>query len=182
MSKELEALNDLIDFIGNGEIADTHELCEYVAKRKDIIETALKRNIELEKIEYKQNTINDFYPNTKVMIDDLLDLVCTKLCDFLKEGRTYTRTGVLETLGFAIRYVKTFAFGEEFNENEKIGVNAKKLKALEIIKTKKVDVDLLDTIMKDENQIDKLWSYNFWQLDKYKLTQEEYDLLKEVLL
>jgi len=56
------------------------------------------------------------------------------------------------------------------------------LRALEIIKNKKVDVDLLDTIIKDENQIDKLRSYNYWQIDKNKLTQEEFDLLKEVLL
>lgn len=42
MSKELKALEELISFIGNGEIADTHELCEYVSKRKDIIESALK--------------------------------------------------------------------------------------------------------------------------------------------
>lgn len=42
MNEELKALEDLINFIGSGEIADTAELCEYVAERKDLIETALK--------------------------------------------------------------------------------------------------------------------------------------------
>lgn len=53
MSKKLEpleALEDLISFIGSGEIADTHELCEYVAKRKDIIEAALKKQEEQDEI------------------------------------------------------------------------------------------------------------------------------------
>lgn len=61
MSKELtpiEALKDLISFIGSGEIADTHELCEYVAKRKDIIENALKRLEEHDKL-FKKYKIDD---------------------------------------------------------------------------------------------------------------------------
>lgn len=57
--KGLEALEDLIIFISSGEIADTHELCEYVAKRKDIIETELKRLEQLE-IDFNElDSIND---------------------------------------------------------------------------------------------------------------------------
>ena len=69
---------------------------------------------ELDKLEFNQNTIDDFYPDTKAMVDDLLNLTCTKLADFLKEGQLYTRTGVLETMGGVIRYVKTFVCGDDF--------------------------------------------------------------------
>lgn len=174
MSKELEALEEIKEFVEP--FSDLKDFTDYFS----IIETALKRNVELEKIEYTQNTINDFYPDTKKMIDDLVDLVGTKMCDFLKEGRMYTRTGVLETLGFAIRYVKTFAFGEEFNENEKVGVNHRKLKAFEIIKEKKVDVGLLVSC-------DNVEHYNYrvdekWKTFSRRLTKEEFDLLKEALL
>lgn len=55
------------------------------------------------------------------------------------------------------------------------------IKALEIIKEKKIDVALFDTIMKDKNQTDKLWSYNFWNKEN-PLNEEEFNLLKEVLL
>lgn len=53
-------------------------------------------------------------------------------------------------------------------------------KALKIIKNKRVDVDLFLTIMEDKNQDDKLWSYNFWNIEK-TLTKEECELLQEVL-
>ena len=71
----------------------------------------------LDKLEFNQNTIDSFYPSTKEMIDDLLNLVCTKMADFLKVGQLYSRTSVLETLGYAIRYVKTFAYGKDFQED-----------------------------------------------------------------
>ena len=54
----------------------------------------------------------------------------------------------------------------------------KELKALEIIKNKKVDVDYLDECIRTEAF--HLSAYNF--SSSQKLTQEEYDLLKEVLL
>jgi hypothetical protein len=64
---------------------------------------------------------------------------------------------------------------------EQIDEKNKSLKALEIIKEKMVDVELFHTVIEDENQKDKLWSYNFWFENKYKLTKEEFDLLKETL-
>ena len=146
-----------------------------------IIETALKDYQELLKIDCKQNTINDFYPNTMVMIDDLLNLVCTKVADFLKEGKRYTRTAVLETLGFAIRYVKTFAYGQEFNETENISVREKKIKALEIIKGKKVDMTTLHICFEKYDL--KIYNKNVISENGEKpLTQKEYNLLKEVLI
>ena len=55
----------------------------------------------------------------------------------------------------------------------KIDIIEKELKALEIIKKKRVDVGFLDR---------DLSSYNVGLPRKHILTQEEYDLLKEVLL
>ena len=71
---------------------------------------------ELDKLEFNQNTIDDFYESTKDMIDDLLELSCTKLADFMQEGRLYTKTAVMEIYGSVIRYIKTFAYGKEFNK------------------------------------------------------------------
>ena len=56
---------------------------------------------------------------------------------------------------------------------------ARKNKALEIVKVKRVNVWRLFTSFRTK----ELWSYNNGTLVReYKLTQEEYDLLKEVLL
>ena len=54
----------------------------------------------------------------------------------------------------------------------------KELKALEIIKIKKVNVWSLYTSFRTK----ELWAYNNGTIAReYKLTQEEYELLKEVL-
>ena len=55
------------------------------------------------------------------------------------------------------------------------GIIDKKLKALEIIKNKKVDVSWLFS-----REVNDYIDYNVWSGAK-NLTQEEYDLLKEVL-
>ena len=55
---------------------------------------------------------------------------------------------------------------------------AKELKALEIIKTKEINIHALLLHLK---RFDKPDGYNVLVGEKYKLTQEEYDLLKEVL-
>lgn len=123
MNRELtpfEALQDLICFIGSGEIADTHELREYVAKRRDIISNAL--NLQ-------------------------------------------TKYDVLETEYFELR--RRMLKCDE--------VKQKKLKALEIIKEKRVDVCW---IMEMKNKT--LKDYN--ETHVYELTHGEFDLLKEVLL
>ena len=73
-------------------------------------------------------------------------------------------------------------------------LNNKKIKALEIIKERKVNVPSLITLFKSQTSYEdyeQLWDNDIrWQLTKNwdiqfsrkKLTQEEYDLLKEVLL
>ena len=62
----------------------------------------------------------------------------------------------------------------------------KKLKALEIIRNKQVAVDeLLMCIEEEENPLEEfsaLEEYNNFAGDENSLTQEEFDLLKEVLL
>lgn len=80
-----------------------------------------------------------------------------------------------------IEYVDTLQGDRDYwwnVSNKKV----KELKALEIIKMKKIDVGLFYTILEDNNQKNKKWSYNFWQEKENKITKEEFDLLKEVLL
>ena len=69
-------------------------------------------------------------------------------------------------------------FNEAIGEPQMIPPNVeKKLKALEIIKEKMADVQLLD-----RGYITCVFDYNNQYDDKkYHLTQEEYELLKEVL-
>ena len=66
-----------------------------------------------------------------------------------------------------------FVIKNHFPMNTKIQL--KKLKALEIIRIKEIDI----AFFKDCPNIEE---YNNWCLDKAVLTQEEYDLLKEILL
>lgn len=77
------------------------------------------------------------------------------------------------------------AFVTLSKEDEKtkklLSLEIEKNRTLEIIKKKRVDADLFLTILEDKNQDDKLWSYNFWNAEKNSLTQEEYELLKEML-
>lgn len=61
-------------------------------------------------------------------------------------------------------------------ENEE---TTKKLKALEIIEEKEINIHALLLHLK---RFDSPNGYNVLVGEKYKITQEEYDLLKEVLL
>lgn len=66
------------------------------------------------------------------------------------------------------------------NEYDYLDIIEKELKALEIIKEKRVDIRLLfETFNYYKNG---LKAYNGMRTYGYDLTQEEYDLLKEVLL
>ena len=64
---------------------------------------------------------------------------------------------------------------------EEFEIIEKELKALEIIKTKNVDIDYIKTCFYDRKGGFK--DYNAWvgHDDDEELSQEEYDLLKEVL-
>ena len=63
----------------------------------------------------------------------------------------------------------------------RLNIIEKELKALEIIKTKNVDIDYIKTCFYDKKGGFK--DYNAWvgHDDDEELSQEEYDLLKEVL-
>ena len=91
-----------------------------------------------------------------------------------------------------VKYECGFAFGGTANGDrvrESLPVIEKELKALEIIKAKKVDVDTFIFYTKQHNLNDEwvLRSYNDWvagneiNLRKKILTKDEFDLLKEVM-
>ena len=68
---------------------------------------------------------------------------------------------------------------------EKLATIEKELKALEIIKNKVIDITYLFRLWKtsEMNDFDILYKFNWYiRLEENKLTVEEYDLLKEVLL
>ena len=76
----------------------------------------------------------------------------------------------------------------QFADSESKEIVEKELKALEIIKKKKVQVAYLHSMWDDfettfnSNDEDVRWLYNEGRPKKEQLTKEEYDLLKEVLL
>ena len=65
------------------------------------------------------------------------------------------------------------------NMDKEITAIEKELKALEIIKNKRVDVGFFMILQYGENPLEEL---NRSYEETQRLTQEEYDLLKEVLL
>ena len=74
---------------------------------------------------------------------------------------------------------------EDYEKLKAQDENSKKLKALEIIKKKKVQVAYLHSMWDDfeitfnSNDEDVLWLYNEGRPKKEQLTKEEYELLKE---
>lgn len=72
-------------------------------------------------------------------------------------------------------YEKKTKLAKEYDDVNNV---AKRLKALEIIKEKQVDVYAVIESKSLKEMNDRFW----FPKEEYKLTQEEYDLLKEVLL
>ena len=211
MSKELEALQDLskLVFIHGG--VEQYKIIETALKRKEELErmhTNALEKIAKDRKKLKALEIIKAHPDQLLDIIDTdnyneyLDLDYAPE-QYLSEENYYELTPLeaLKELVYEQENIKGSDVEEHLyhiienalKEHElmkEIRITArfdlaqvnKEHKALEIIKEKKIDVALFDTIMKDKNQTDKLQSYNFWQFDKYKLTQEEFDLLKEVLL
>ena len=64
---------------------------------------------------------------------------------------------------------------------EEFEIIKKELKALEIIKTKNVDIEYIKTCFDDEKGGFKEYNAYVGHDEEYELSQEEYDLLKEVL-
>lgn len=85
--------------------------------------------------------------------------------------------------------LKRLKWGLDITQEERIGLCEcveQELKALEILRTKRVQLDTLFSIFANHNNKEKsvqLTIYNCCVgFPERKLTQEEYDLLKEVLL
>lgn len=83
----------------------------------------------------------------------------------------------LKELNLYIPYYVSDLYQNTIDENYYI--IEKELKALEIIKNKEINIHALLLHLK---RFDSPAGYNALVGEKYKLTQEEYDLLKEVLL
>jgi len=93
-----------------------------------------------------------------------------------------------------IRHIHDMECGKDESINKDFDIIEKELKALEIIKDKKVNVPNLIALFKSQTsyeEYEQLWDNDIrWQLTKNwdiqfsrrKLTQEDWDLLKEVLL
>lgn len=81
--------------------------------------------------------------------------------------------------------VNDWEYSKEFHYEEDLSTIEKSLKALEIIKKKEVDVHILLTLIHYHKE-NALTEYNKYIINDYCdlfiLTQEEYNLLKEVLL
>lgn len=175
MSKELEALERIGQFqnprdftlkTDNGENKEWHfeTIKELFPNDFELIKSALK---EKEKQDILINVIKEVFEFGITYHSEEKDNGDLSVCGLI--GYTLTR----EITNKEKELYRDFILEECF---------PKELKSLDIIKEKNVDVDLFYTVIEDENQEDKFWAYNFWLNDEYKLTQEEFNLLKEVLL
>ena len=100
--------------------------------------------------------------------------------EFVKNGldRRFIH-GSFDIIETALKdYERRLKLAKEYEDVNKVG---KRLKALEIIKEKKVNVNLL-FISEDVNQYNFYINANVFQWETRTLTKEEYDFLKEVLL
>lgn len=95
------------------------------------------------------------------------------------QQRAYTIKPIIEKALKETERLKTSYLENLLNEESKEYIY-KKLKVLEIVKEKKVDVDLLLKSLDSEmyNVVFENWN----RPERNQLTQEEYELLKEVLL
>lgn len=160
MSKELEALNKIVDtyYIDN------------MDKEISIIETSLKR---LEIVEEENKLLRENNENLDEIYYDTW-----YACERLKERCDYALMFVddvyclVNTKDNKFDVIDTY----EVKSNRIIDNGTQnKLKALEIIKEKQVNVFVL-------LHIGDLETYNDMIADNRNLTQEEYDILKDVLL
>lgn len=173
MSKELtslKALNDLIDYLESEHLDLSKE--DHVVERKEIIETALKR---LEIVEEENKLLRENNENLDEIYYDTW-----YACERLKESRYYTLMFVDDVYCLVNTKDNKFDVIDTYKvKSNRIIDNGtqNKLKALEIIKKKEVDIQTL----KRTNNAFEYNSYVSKGLGEKDLTQEEYDLLKEVL-
>ena len=100
-----------------------------------------------------------------------------------------TKIKELEAFKKICRNLNGYEYTEEYKKYKKLieetlkKYNENKIKALKLLKEKRIDIDLFLTILEDDNQKNKLKSYNFWlqRNEKLKITKKEYYLLKKIL-
>lgn len=174
MSKELtslKALNDLIDYLESEHLDLSKE--DIVVERKEIIETSLKR---LEIVEEENKLLRENNENLDEIYYDTW-----YACERLKERSDYALMFVDDVYCLVNTKDNKFDVIDTYEvKNDGIIDNGtqNKLKALEIIKKKDVHIFWL-------KESETLEEYNKELLKRSMvdrlLTQEEYDLLKEVL-
>ena len=180
MSKELEALEQICDELCKYRNVDANAICKCeinkqrinncgkcpMYQKENIIETALKDHEKITSGDFHIEPINVHIENQKklkeheVMKQTKIIVADKKISD--DDLEKLENQGMLTDLQCEIKPL----FDEE---------TQKKLKALEIIKEKEVDVFIF-------LHNGDLETYNDMVEDNRKLTQEEFDLLKEVLL
>ena len=74
----------------------------------------------------------------------------------------------------ALKDIRTWFGVHDYDQHKELDIIEKELKALEIIKNKQVQINRL-------NRSHSAKQYNLYLPKEMHLTQEEYDLLKEVL-
>ena len=184
MSKGLEALKELIKdlLIYKG---DYEELSIHQKENKSIIEKELnvleifKNALTIEHHELLPVEINKNETDIGLLVKNIATIRQNKLDNELrKELREWVLKNAFPKELKALEELRK-AFDSLVKENEKIGKmlskEIEKNRALEIVKNKQVNVAYFVLCL-------CLNDYNKYHSKKFQLTQEEYDLLKEVLL
>lgn len=173
MSKALESL----ERIGNIDIANSepeYYLVKTLYKKDyDIIKKELKRNVELE----EENKL--LRENNENLDENYFDT--WSACERLKENSDYALMFIDNIYCLVDTKDNKFEVIDNFEINSKGIIDnkvQKKLKALEIIKKKRVEIRVIFHTTNVMEYNEKTRQY----YDCLPLTQEEYDLLKEVLL
>lgn len=178
MSKELEALERIKDDIEIGYLSTKHDNQkdkENYLVMLDTIETELKR---LKELEDNFNNLNEFYFNLWYLTEALkskkyaknlaIEFVDDKFC------LTNSKTGTIYEI---VDDVKGLKVGYKAHQKQE-----KSLKTLEIIKNKQVNVQELFDFIKKYGEHNGLYMYNGHRPYGKRINEEEFNLLKEVLL
>lgn len=191
--KKIKQARYFVDFELDAKVGEDYK------KELKIIETELKEKEQQDNVLKVLKEVIEFavvLPEVKPTKDDIFSVVSAVSINtqrFIEnKERELFRQWVLETC-FPKELKRLETLEEDFMSLTETNMelvqeqarNQKKLKALEIIKDKRVNVaDLVDCIINEKTGYDEngLEEYNGWQIRYRQLTQAEFDLLKEVLL
>lgn len=183
MSKGLEAFEDIKQLISTITFAGSKDK-QWINEELSIIEKELKQaQKDKEMLNVFKNALTiEHHDYPMVELDHSEDAVSL----FVKELTTIKQNELDKSMREELReWVLKNAFPEELKRLEELaqvlsivtcenGELLKYKQALEIIKNKELNVFFIKRYTREE--------FNFQCLHKQQLTQEEYDLLKEVLL